>query len=159
MSARPASPADDGERRPAGTSPTNVTCALDKTPNSHVRDLVRDLLAGRSGVMVEDAVLVADELVSNAHQHGDAPRHCRLVLLDNGSRLRIEVDDSSPHPPRARTPDSSGGRGLILVDRLSSRWGVQRHAHHKTVWAELALDRPGSSGHAPHMTAMSNRLS
>jgi anti-sigma regulatory factor (Ser/Thr protein kinase) len=157
MSTRPASP-PDGEDRPTETTPTHVACDLDRTPNSHVRDLVRELLAGRSGVMVEDAVLVADELVSNAHQHAVAPRQCRLTLLDGGSRLRIEVDDASPEPPRERTPDSSGGRGLILVARLSSNWGVHRHADHKTVWADLAFDRPGSSGHAPHMTAVSSRL-
>lgn len=134
-------------------NPTHVACDLDKAPNRSVRDLVRSVLTGRTGVMVEDAVLVADELVSNAHRHGDAPRICRLGLRDRGRCLRIEVDDASPDQPRMRTPDSTGGRGLILVDRLATAWGVQHHAHRKTVWAELALDRPGSSGHAPHMAA------
>jgi hypothetical protein len=157
MSVQLASP-PDGERNPADSIPTSVACDLDKTPNSNVRDLVRGLLTGRTGLMIEDAVLVADELVTNAHRHGDAPRHCRLALLERAGLLRIEVDDASPTPPRIRTPDSSGGRGLILVDRLSSRWGVQHHVHHKTVWAELALDRPGSSGHAPHLTPVPNQL-
>jgi hypothetical protein len=40
---------------------------------------------------------------------------------------------------------------LILVDGLSSSWGVRPDAGHKTVWAELALDGAGSSGHARHM--------
>ena len=155
MSVQPTWP-PDGEFHPIDTNPTKVACDLDKASNSTVRDLVRDLLTGRSGVVVEDAVLVADELVSNAHQHGDAPRHCRLELCEHGALLRIEVDDTSLNPPRIRTPDNFGGRGLILVDRLSARWGVHHHAHHKTVWAELALDRPGNSGQPRHLTAVPN---
>lgn len=102
--------------------------------------------------MVDDAVLVADELISNAHRHGRAPRRCRLALIDQGRCVRIEVDDTSARQPRMRIPDRSGGRGLMLVDRLASSWGVCNHADHKTVWAELALDRAGSSGHARHLT-------
>jgi hypothetical protein len=114
------------------------------------------MLNGRAGIMVDDAVLVADELVSNAHQHGRAPRHCRFALIDQGRCVRIEVDDASSAQPRLRTPDRSGGRGLLLVDRLSSSWGVRNDADHKTVWAELALDQAGRSGHARHLNAVSN---
>lgn len=142
-----------GEPDATDLNPMHHARDLDKAPSRSVRDLVRDVLTGRTGVLVEDAVLVADELVSNAHRHGEAPRTCRLGLLDQGRRLRIEVDDASPAQPRMRTPDSTGGRGLVLVDRLATAWGVQRHAHHKTVWAEFVLDRPGGSGHVPHMTA------
>jgi two-component sensor histidine kinase len=111
------------------------------------------MLADHAGLIADDAILVADELVSNALQHGQAPRACRLILVGNGSRLRIEVDDTSPQDPEIRTPDHTGGRGLILVDRLASRWGFTHHHDHKTVWAELTLNTPRSSGHAPHLTA------
>lgn len=131
-----------------------VVCDLDQTPSSTVREIVRDLLNRRNELMVKDAVLVTDELVSNARQHGDAPRHCRVRLLESENYLRIEVDDASPEHPRIRTPDGSGGRGLILVDRLSSRWGVEHFASYKTVWAELVLDGAGSSGHVPHIAAV-----
>lgn len=129
----------------------DVVCDLDTTPTRHIRRAVRDLLADRDGVMVDDAALVLDELVSNAHVHGAAPRVCRIGLLDQGHRLRFEVDDTATEMPRMRTPDRNGGRGLVLVDRLSSSWGVQTEADHKSVWAELALDSAGSSGHARHM--------
>lgn len=129
--------------------PPDVECDLDTTPVREVRRRVRGLLTGLGGIRVEDAVLVADELIANAHQHGSAPRTCRLTY--RGRRLRIEVDDASPRQPRMRTPDRTGGRGMILIDRLASSWGVQNHPDHKTVWAELALDGPGSSGNAPHL--------
>jgi two-component sensor histidine kinase len=133
------------------STPMDMTCDLETTTTRDVRHRVRDLLTGRAGVVVDDAVLVADELVSNAHRHGTAPRVCRLGLIHQGRCLRIEVDDASPHEPKIRTPDRSGGRGLVLIDRLASSWGVYRHGHHKTVWAELVLDRTGSSGHAPYL--------
>ncbi|SMD25950.1 hypothetical protein SAMN05661093_09528 [Kibdelosporangium aridum] len=130
---------------------TDVRCDLDAVTSRDVRRRVRDLLTGHAGVVVDDAVLVVDELVSNALCHAVAPRVCRLSLADQGRCLRIEVDDGSPEQPRMRTPDRHGGRGLVLVDRLASSWGVRHHGHHKTVWAELVLIRPGSSGHAPHL--------
>lgn len=115
---------------------------------------MRDVLGGRDDNIAAGAVLVADELVSNAHRHGTAPRSCRLVLLDGGRWLRIEVDDASPHPPRVRRPNHDGGRGLVLVDQLADMWGVHGYGDHKTVWAEFALDRPASSaGNVPHLSA------
>jgi anti-sigma regulatory factor (Ser/Thr protein kinase) len=128
-----------------------VAYDLETTVNRDVRAGVRQLLSHYSGLTVDDAVLVTDELISNANRHGEEPRTCRLALKDDGRRLLIEVDDSSPHQPRIRSPHAGGGRGLVLVDRLATTWGVRNSADHKTVWAELTLDRDGSSGHAPHL--------
>jgi two-component sensor histidine kinase len=122
-----------------GHDAVDATCDLDRMSNRKVRNLVRGLLSGRSGVLVDDAVQVVDELVSNASRHGHAPRRCRIELLDDGRRLRIEVDDAAPGLPRPRPPDDTGGRGLILVDEMATAWGVQRHARYKTVWAEVDL--------------------
>jgi anti-sigma regulatory factor (Ser/Thr protein kinase) len=132
-------------------SAVEAVCELDTTPVSTVRQLVRDLLYGQAGLAVEDAVLVVDELASNARQHGRAPRICRLALTNQDRRLRVEVEDTAPQQPRIRTPDHTGGRGLRLVDRLATAWGVYRHDRSKTVWAELALDRRGQHGRTPHL--------
>lgn len=118
----------------------DIDCDLDHTSASALRQLVRVLLDGRTDVRVDDALLVTDELASNAIRHGEAPRGSRLWLLDQGRRLRIEVTDSGPGQPRMITPHHAGGRGLRLVDRLASSWGVRRHADGKTVWAEVHLD-------------------
>jgi hypothetical protein len=147
MPAQPSS-VHSSEPKPSGISRT-----LDGTTTRDIRRLLRGMLTGYAGLIADDAILVADELVSNAYQHGEAPRVCRLILIDNDSCLRIEVDDTSPRDPGIRTPDHTGGRGLILVDRLASRWGFTHHDDHKTVWAELILNTPGSSGHAPHLAA------
>jgi hypothetical protein len=57
-------------------------------------------------------------------------------------RVRIEVSDANPQPPRKReSPDglADGGRGLQLIDALTSAWGTRPHADRsgKTVWLEL----------------------
>jgi hypothetical protein len=114
---------------------------LDRTGNGDIREQVRGLLAGGDRLLGYDAVQVVDELVSNAHRHGRSPRRCRFFLDDWGNCLRVEVDDAAPELPRFRPVDATGGRGLILVDKLAMAWGVRRDAGHKTVWADLAVRR------------------
>lgn len=127
-----------------GGSDPIVVCDLDETSSRTFRDLVRQLLGGRSGVAVDDAMIVADELASNAYQHGGAPRIGRLRWFDHGRGLRIEVEDGGEDQPRMRQADATGGRGLLLVDRLARRWGVLRRSRCKTVWADVTVaGRPG----------------
>ncbi|SDM42014.1 ATP-binding protein [Allokutzneria albata] len=135
-------------------NPESITCDLDAISMREVRERVRGLLAGGTGVPVEDAVQVVDELVSNSHRHGEGPRRCRVSMVAR-DRLRVEVDDSSPALPRIRTPDNRGGRGLLLVDRIASAWGVTRHERSKTVWAEVDLGRPRVRGRASHLARSS----
>lgn len=117
-----------------------VTCDLETTSVSRVRRLVRVLLGGHPSAPLDDAVLVADELVSNAIQHGHGPRTCRFTVLDGGRGLRAEITDAGSGEPHLRTPDNTGGRGLLLVDRLANAWGVHWFSGHKTVWAEVLMD-------------------
>jgi hypothetical protein len=54
--------------------------------------------------------------------------------------VRIEVEDEGPGEPvmGALTPDQLKGRGLAVVDRLSTDWGADLHDDHKVVWFEIA---------------------
>ncbi|WP_067685884.1 ATP-binding protein [Nocardia jejuensis] len=121
-----------------------IVIDLDLTSLEQVRAQVRRLFGTRTGVVVDDAVQVADELVSNARRHGSPPRSCRLIMLNAQRLLRIEVEDSSPVAPTQRARDTTGGLGMVLIDRLSHSWGVIHHENHKTVWVEIATDRPGA---------------
>ncbi|MGW4287141.1 SpoIIE family protein phosphatase [Streptomyces sp. NPDC004673] len=83
--------------------------------------------------------LIVSELVTNAIRYGTGP--IQLRLIHDSGRLLAEVTDSnstSPHLRHARESDE-GGRGLYIVMRLSTHWGV-RHSHQdKTIWSEQQL--------------------
>jgi anti-sigma regulatory factor (Ser/Thr protein kinase) len=93
------------------------------------------------GVTEAAAHLVA-ELAANAATHGRvAGRDFRVALLARPEVLRIEVTDTRADAlPRLRPPsdDVDSGRGLLLVEALADRWGVEPGpVPRKTVWAEL----------------------
>ncbi|TPQ21694.1 ATP-binding protein [Streptomyces sporangiiformans] len=92
------------------------------------------------------AAHVVAELTANAATHGRLPgRDFLLALQATTEVLRIEVTDTrGDELPRLRLPsaDSTSGRGLVLVEALSDRWGVTRDpVPRKTIWAELDLPR------------------
>jgi two-component sensor histidine kinase len=113
-----------------------VEVDLETTQSVQVRAEVRRLIGRDAGIKVCDAVQVSDELVSNARRHARSPSTCRLMVQRRGW-FRIEVDDASPVPARIRRPDHTGGRGLVLVSQLATRWGTDHRDGGKTVWAEL----------------------
>lgn len=88
----------------------------------------------------DDLCLVATELVANAIRHAGTEVTLRLGTVKGG--VRLEVEDGSLRPLRLRVaaPSDEGGRGLLLVDVLASRYGVEGGAQGKRVWAELLLD-------------------
>ncbi|MEU4251715.1 ATP-binding protein [Amycolatopsis sp. NPDC026612] len=105
---------------------------------ARVRSWVRTVLRGFPANVVSTAVMVVDELTSNALRHGRAPYYVRL--LPGAAKLRIEVDDSADEPARRRAGGDRGGRGLLLVERCAAAWGQLRRPRGKTLWAELITD-------------------
>ncbi|MFE2976576.1 ATP-binding protein [Streptomyces sp. NPDC059258] len=104
------------------------------------------------GLPLEDASLVIGELATNAALHGYVPgRDFRILLSVYGDTLRIEVSDTrgdrlpvkaepSAASASASASESESGRGLLLVEALSVRWGTEHGPFpRKTVWAEVAL--------------------
>ncbi|MCT9145455.1 ATP-binding protein [Streptomyces violarus] len=90
------------------------------------------------GFPLDPARQVIAELSANAVTHGRIPgRDFRLLLYVVADPLRIEVTDTRDD----RLPAlSDSGRGLLLVEALSDRWGVTPGLPpRKTVWAELDL--------------------
>jgi anti-sigma regulatory factor (Ser/Thr protein kinase) len=86
--------------------------------------------------IARDCELLVAELVTNAVTHGarvvtaaDLPP-VRLRLSGRTRGVQIEVWDASDDMPQARDPQSEepGGRGLILVAAIASRWGAYRTA-------------------------------
>jgi anti-sigma regulatory factor (Ser/Thr protein kinase) len=129
---------------------TSIRLAAVLTAVGAARAFVRSTLAEwRLEEALDGAELTVSELVTNAVK-GSGPaveRGVRPVvgvqLRAAGSSLYVEVWDRGAGTPelRAQAEDAEGGRGLFLVDVLSSRWDVFRPAGGgKVVWAELLLE-------------------
>ncbi|QTE01293.1 SpoIIE family protein phosphatase [Streptomyces cyanogenus] len=114
------------------------------------RSFVRDTLQGWGFAdIVDDAVVLTSELVTNAVVH--AGTHADLLCLRTEDGVRIEVSDRYPErevplqgsPATMGSPDREGGRGLQLCAALATRWGVDYTPTHKNVWFHLDLpERP-----------------
>jgi anti-sigma regulatory factor (Ser/Thr protein kinase)/GAF domain-containing protein len=98
--------------------------------------------------LVDDAVLLTSELVTNAVVHAGTPVQVTCRLADGA----VEVVVSDGHPgrlvPEAPEPDPvpserTGGRGLLLPAALASAWGVAYGRVSKAVWFRLTLDGAG----------------
>ena len=127
-------------------TPVRKRRALPSTPASarEARRFVDDAL---SHPQVEPvayaATMLVSELVANVVLHSGTP--LEVVVTVDGARVRVEVHDGSPRMPvRKHYSSLSGtGRGLVLVDRMSSAWGTEATPAGKFVWFELdAADAP-----------------
>jgi anti-sigma regulatory factor (Ser/Thr protein kinase) len=86
-------------------------------------------------------LLATSEVVTNAVEHGAAPIHIRVTREDDS--VRVEVHDGSPLPPRVRQeepgPWEVRGRGMMIVERCTSRWGIDDEVDGKSVWFEVSV--------------------
>lgn len=110
------------------------------------RSFVRDTLQGWGYAdIVDDAVVLTSELVTNAVVHAGTSADVLCLRTDQG--VRVEVADRYPereiplqgHPVNMGSPDREGGRGLQLCAALAGRWGVEYTPTHKQVWFQLDL--------------------
>ncbi|QNN52430.1 ATP-binding protein [Nocardioides mesophilus] len=105
------------------------------------RDFVSVRLTEHHLPQLQDAVrLVVSELVTNAIVHAGTP--LTVTIEELASQVRVAVHDESPTAPCARTAhqDDTGGRGLAVIERFSSAWGVLPGTRSdKSVWASFAV--------------------
>jgi anti-sigma regulatory factor (Ser/Thr protein kinase) len=122
-----------------GPLPSAVPCA-----RLHVRQL---LWEWNLTDFSEDAELVASELLTNAVRVSRALElftSVRLWLVSDRRRVLILVWDSSLQPPvRINTSDDAEtGRGLLLVETISTRWNwyFPHDLGGKMVWAQIGAE-------------------
>lgn len=94
------------------------------------------------GPLLDDALLVASELAANAVTHAESA--CQLRVSLHPTTLRIDVLDTGTGTPEPQPASNTSehGRGLHLVDALTSAWGLEVvPGQGKLVWAELIRPR------------------
>jgi len=110
--------------------------------------------AGLEPGVIDVLVLLVSETVTNAVLHAHPPVLLRIDV--DHVRTRVEVHDGDRSDPVLRDPPPSAtnGRGVLVMDRLATRWGTEMltddepapladgaalgRRHAKTVWFELA---------------------
>ncbi len=104
----------------------------------HMRRILHMFLTRWELVRLSDsATLALTELVANVVRHVPG-RRCAVLILREPHGLRVEVADGVPGTAAAKAGGEldEGGRGLVLVEAVTDRWGVEERAGGKTVWFE-----------------------
>lgn len=163
MSGAPRTPADyaaayaswhDDSPVPAAAA-TRLSLQLDSLRGlSAVRRQVQQFLLSSLGIGRDDdvpadvddavaqAVLVIDELTSNALRHAAPPSS--LHIGDDEGRWIVIVTDGAPDrvpTPARERPEGQGGYGLYVIADLTAEHGVHYEPDRKLVWA--CLVKPG----------------
>ncbi|MEU8379552.1 ATP-binding protein [Streptosporangium sp. NPDC048865] len=120
------------------------------------RNFVAEIL-GEDHPLHDDAMLLTSELATNAVEHSISPREDRppgtepddppgepgefvvtVAFLLHGVIVTVQ-DTGSARVPRTGSPrpDATGGRGLLLVNDLATRWGFHRDPAGTVIWFEL----------------------
>lgn len=112
----------------------------------HVESLLTEW---KLGCLAESAALIASELATNAVNHAKGTgEFFELAVRRRNGVLILEVSDSYQwQMPEMQKPDAddSTGRGLLIVDMLSDKWGVRPRDPGKTVWAQLLVQSKGAT--------------
>jgi anti-sigma regulatory factor (Ser/Thr protein kinase) len=112
---------------------------------SQARGFARTVLAGH--VLADHAELVISELGTNAVTHTGTgkpggrfavelevyPAHVWVAVVDMGAETEPVLTGADPS-----NPAQVDGRGLFLVESLSTKWGTEPAGPGRRVWAELA---------------------
>ena len=118
----------------------------------HARNLLREW---RMEGLADTAELLVSEMITNAvrasapiadqqRETGQGPRakRMRLWLTSDRHSVLIQVWDADHHHPVRQDvgPDAEAGRGVLLIEALSTQWGfyVPDGRDGKTVWALCA---------------------
>ncbi|HEX9033235.1 MAG TPA: ATP-binding protein [Streptosporangiaceae bacterium] len=143
---------DPGPASPvaAGLLAEYCTCRVLLCPGPEsaraAREFTAETLRGwRLDALLDEAMVIASELVTNAIRHGmspEAPRPVELSWRRDEQQVVCTVTDGSIRPPVLAEPDLTAdcGRGLQIVQALAAAWGwMMLGSAQKAVWAALQL--------------------
>lgn len=123
----------------SGVAPHAVQAAISLPPETasipRARRFVDESLPDTC--RADDLTLLVSELASNAVRHARSP--FTVTVGCDAATVRVEVVDESPLVPVPQQPpvEAVTGRGLMIVEALSDRWGVEPTDGGKAVWFEV----------------------
>lgn len=127
--------------RVAGGLAESVTLARDSTASCSANLLVQRLCreVGLSRAVVQEAALLAGEVVDNAVRHAQGTPHLSVVVSPAGVYVEVKDDSmtlpSAPSAPSA--PGSPGTRGVAMLQSWADAWGSCAQGAGKVVWFEV----------------------
>ncbi len=135
--------------------------AQDRSPAAARRVVQDALVGGGLEVLLDEALLLVTELVTNAVVH--AGTDVELHVEIGAGRVRVEVVDHGagalPVLSGAPSLEREGGRGLFLLDALAQEWGTRHFAGGKSVWFSLGATQWRAARTRPLRTARTGQLS
>lgn len=117
----------------------SIELPADTAAPALARRTLDERLPAAAAVHAATLRLLVSELVTNAVRHaGAAGAAVALRVRVDGRCVRVEVRDGGQHAERVRrrAAGAEGGYGLLLVERMASRWGVEA-ARGTCVWFEI----------------------
>jgi anti-sigma regulatory factor (Ser/Thr protein kinase) len=131
----------DSER--SGAASVDLALAAVPRSISTARHAVARLLQTTPPVpdeVVEDVLLLVSEVVTNAVLHARTEVHVEASVVPGRILVSVADDDPlhAPHRPE-RGALATSGRGMHLVERLATTWGVEVFATSKVVWFETTF--------------------
>jgi len=111
-------------------------------PNApgRARRAIEIMAADLERTVLNDVRILTTELVSNCVRHGDASRETEILLGYSRPNEVVRVEVTGPGEGfdlemPAVDPSMPGGFGLLMVERVASRWGLTRGG--RSVWFEI----------------------
>jgi len=120
--------------------PSAVTAA--RTARGEIAGFLRD--CGVDVAVIDDAVVIVSELVTNAVRHAGPDGHSglRMECTFDPPRIRLQVCDDGQQGTRSLHDQGAvGGRGLSIVAALADSWSIERAARGTVVTADISVAR------------------
>ena len=100
------------------------------------RAVVREALQAWPEWIVDEAILLASELATNAVTHAGTVFELKVTVAERV--VRVDVTDWGGGSPAILDPiPDVGGHGLRMVDQIAARWGTRKEDDQTVVWFEV----------------------
>ncbi len=136
-----------------------LTLDATTTAPGRARAAVRMSAVGLNRDQLRLLELLVSELVTNSVLHAvtGLPREIRVLVVADADTRHVAVTDCGPgfEPADAPVSHAAGGFGLVILDRVATRWGTTHGG--RRVWFELPRGGSAEVRHGAVRNGLSTR--